>query len=54
MILMEQIKHFTEMWMEKVNKWWIKMAEAHRPHCSATGNKMLTKMMGKTNRNITN
>ena len=32
------------------NDRWVEMAEAHRPHCSATGNKMLTSMMGKKNR----
>jgi hypothetical protein len=48
---MRQIKFFTKKWMEEVNKYWIKMADAHRPYCRPQGNKMLTKAMGKTNRN---
>ena len=44
---MKELKSFIEGWMNEVNKYWIKMAQAHRPHCSPAGNKMLTKMMGK-------
>lgn len=49
---MKQIKHFAEYYMNKVNEYWIQMAEAHRPYCKPEGNKMLTRMMGKKNRNL--
>ena len=50
--VMKVMKSFTEEWMNKVNKYWIEMSEAHRPHCSPNGNKILTRMMGKKNRVI--
>lgn len=49
---MSIIKTFTQKWMEEVNKYWIEMAKAHRPHCTPEGNKILTRMMGKKNRNL--
>jgi len=39
-----------EIYMNRMNDWWIKMAKAHRKHCSSDGNKDLTRMMGKKNR----
>ena len=44
------IKSFASEHMSKVNHWWVTHAEAHRKHCTPDGNKMLTKMMGKKNR----
>jgi hypothetical protein len=49
---MEKIKYFTEKWMNEVNKYWVEMAEAHRPYCRPEGNKMITRMVGKKNRNL--
>jgi hypothetical protein len=49
---MKFVKQFTEEWMGKVNEWWVEMAKAHRPHCTPSGNKLLTAMMGKKNRNL--
>jgi hypothetical protein len=39
-----------EKYMGIVNHWWVVHAEAHREHCTPNGNKKLTKMMGKKNR----
>lgn len=51
---MNGMKPFVVEQMQKVNEWWCRMAEAHRPHCKPEGNKMLTNMMGKHNRNRSN
>jgi hypothetical protein len=48
---MELIKSFGKEWMGKVNEWWVIHATAHRKHCSPEGNKILTRLMGKKNRN---
>jgi len=39
-----------ENYMVKVDQWWIAHAKEHRKLCTPDGNKMLTKMMGKKNR----
>lgn len=48
---MRLIKSFGREWMAKVNEWWVFHATAHRKHCTPEGNKMLTRMMDKKNRN---
>ena len=47
---MKQIKHLAEEHMQKVNEYWLKMCEAHRPYCTPEGNKDITRMLGKKNR----
>ena len=37
---------------EKENLRWVALAQAHRPYCSPAGNKMLTRMMGRKNREL--
>jgi len=44
------LKNFAHEWMAKVNQRWCSYAEAHRPFCKPEGNKMLTRAMGKKNR----
>lgn len=49
---MKGMKPFVTSQMEKLNMWWVEMAQAHRKHCSPEGNKILTRMMGKNNRKM--
>ena len=47
---MNGMKGFLRDKMEKLNQFWIRNINEHRPHCSPAGNKMLTRIQGKKNR----
>ena len=49
---MKIIKSFAKEWMVKVNDKWFFLTEAHRPYCSPKGNKIITRILGKKNRNL--
>jgi len=41
-----------EYHMTEVNDWWARHAQAHRKYCTPEGNKTITRMLGKKNRNL--
>lgn len=41
---MVAMKSFGKEWMKKVNKMWVGFLQAHRKHCTPSGNKELTKI----------
>lgn len=47
---MQGMKPFLREKMQKLNEYWIKNIEEHRPYCQPEGNKVLTRVMGKKNR----
>jgi len=47
------MKQFAGEWMGEVNHWWATHAEEHRKLCTPDGNKAITRMLGKKNRNRT-
>ena len=49
---MKDIKAFCAQWMDNVNTYWCEMTEAHRKYCTPEGNKDITRLLGKKNRNL--
>ena len=49
---MNGMKQFLTQQMVKLNEYWIKNIDEHRPYCSPTGNKVLTRVQGKKNRQL--
>lgn len=49
---MKAIKSICTEHMKKVEAWWIEHLKAHRPYCNPEGNKDITRLLGKKNRNI--
>ena len=50
--IISELKKFAKEQMIKVNDKWFKLTEAHRPYCTPEGNKVITRILGKKNRNI--
>ena len=47
---LKMMKELALKYMARVNEKWYKMTEAHRPYCTSEGNKIITRILGKKNR----